>query len=41
MVNFPIRRIFFTTPREERVRLVEQLKELYSKILEKSEVAKS
>jgi hypothetical protein len=29
---FPIRRIFFTTPREERARLVEQLKELYSKI---------
>jgi hypothetical protein len=32
MEQLPIRRIFFTTPREERVRLVEQLKELYSKI---------
>jgi hypothetical protein len=39
--RLPIRRIFFTTAAEERARLVEQLKELYSKILEKSEVAKS
>jgi len=35
MVDFPVRRIAFTTPKEERARLVEDGKQMYFEALEK------